>query len=447
MIDTISVLFLNGYAYIKKHPQLLLTLLLIIVIPTAFLISGQQFLNAARDNQEKLERERVGMLQDIFSSFLLTGASIEQIQSEIERIVRLNPDIVEFSIAREHNGNLLITASSNKDAVGAVVAEPESYRLANVAPGESVIQPRIKNGTRYWESYRLLHVSGESAYVFVNFSLAYIDSLFAARIVTAYIWLFAILGIVLVLVIRHVRLIDYAYLYRETKRANEMKDLFTNMIAHELRAPLTAMRGYASLIRESNTDDETRNYATYIENSAERLVAIVNDLLDVARIHSGKLSIKKENTNVKDTVASVIETLTSSAKEKGVSLKEENIPPVSLLIDPKRLHQALTNLVSNSIKYTKAGNISIALEERNDRIEIRVKDTGMGISAENQKKLFAPFFRIENNQTIDTVGTGLGMWITKQLIELMEGSIAVESIRGVGTHIVVTLPKQKPKLV
>lgn len=259
---------------------------------------------------------------------------------------------------------------------------------------------------------------------------------------SAYYWLFGILAIVLLLVIRHVRLIDYAYLYSETKKANEMKDLFTNMIAHELRAPLTAMRGYASMIREKDTNVETSGYAQRIEDSAERLVLIVSDLLDVARIHSGKLSIKNERTDIQKVITSVLETLESSAQEKQITLKQESIlPELVVNIDSKRFHQALTNLVSNSIKYTKAGNIGISIEERRDRVELRVKDTGMGISAENQKNLFAPFFRIENTETEGTVGTGLGMWITKQLIELMKGSIAVESIRGVGTHIVVTLPK------
>ena len=84
----------------------------------------------------------------------------------------------------------------------------------------------------------------------------------------------------------------------------------------------------------------------------------------------------------------------------------------------------------------------MSVEDRTDRVEIRVKDTGMGISADNQKNLFAPFFRVASVEVDQTIGTGLGMWITKQIIELMRGSIGVESIHGVGTHIVVTLPKQ-----
>lgn len=112
-----------------------------------------------------------------------------------------------------------------------------------------------------------------------------------------------------------------------------------------------------------------------------------------------------------------------------------------VLIDGKRLHQAFTNLVSNSIKYTKEGKIEITLEDKNKVYEIRIKDTGMGIAAKDQKNLFAPFYRVENDDVSQITGTGLGMWITRQLLELMGAKIEVESIKGVGTHIVVTINK------
>jgi signal transduction histidine kinase len=259
---------------------------------------------------------------------------------------------------------------------------------------------------------------------------------------TAYYWLIGLLIIILILLIRHVRLIDYGYLYRETKRANEMKDLFTNMIAHELRAPLTAMRGYASMIRErSGVDDTTKQNATEIESAAGRLVVLVSDLLDVARIQAGKLSIEKKDVHLSGLVRSVIDAMQPSASEKHIKLSIQDAGgDIIVQSDEKRLHQALTNLVSNAIKYTKEGTITIALERLNDRIEIRVKDTGMGISSEHQKNLFSPYFRVTTADTSTITGTGLGMWITKQLIELMGGSIGVESIKNVGTHVVVTLP-------
>lgn len=444
MIDTIITSFLNGYTYIRKHPQLLTTVFLIVFVPIAFLFSGQQFLEATRENQERLERERVGAIHDVFSALMQTSLFDPIIlQREIESLASRNKDITQFKIGKEEDSTIRIVASLDTESIGTVDADTE-YRLSNISPDESLILPFAVNGERFWRSYkRVPGVHGEEYYIYTETSLKHIDTLFSERIMHAYYWLLAILLVVLALIIRHVRLIDYAELYRETKKANEMKDLFTHMIAHELRAPLTAMRGYASMIRElHDVDEETKKYATRIEESAGRLVLIVNDLLDVARMHSGKLSIQNERVNVQKTVVSVLEAMQSSAKEKHIVLTNEGAKnDVFVTADEKRLYQALTNLVSNSIKYTKAGEIQIHLEERADRIEIRVKDTGMGISAHDQKNLFAPFFRVEHIEVDQTVGTGLGMWITKQLIELMHGSIAVESIKGIGTHIVVTLPK------
>lgn len=240
----------------------------------------------------------------------------------------------------------------------------------------------------------------------------------------------------------HIKLTDYRYLYIKAKKKNETKDLFTNMIAHELRAPLTAIRGYASLLDEQLTDTEQKKYALRVKESSERLIIIVNDLLDVARIQSGKLSIVKEEVNIGDIVSAVTEELRISAKEKNIVLTNTTQGgSFFAVVDSKRLHQALINLVSNSIKYTQNGAIELALEEKRAYVEIRVKDTGMGISAEDQKKLFAPFFRVTNEDVSKIAGTGLGMWTTKQFIELMGATIGVESIKGVGTHIVVSLPK------
>lgn len=434
----------SGLRYVRDHPQLLTTLVLITVIPVAFLVSGQQFLNAARDNQERLEKDRIGMMHDLFASFMRSSTfNPTLIQIEIESLSALNPDITKFHVARKEGKDVRIIAALDREQINTLATEPNTYRIGNTNPNESIISPYAAHGVRYWQSFRLVSTDTNSDYyIFIETSLAHIDSLFADRIMKAYYWLIGLIVIVLLLLFRHVRLIDYGYLYRETKKANEMKDLFTNMIAHELRAPLTAMRGYASMIRErAGIDDTTKKNATEIEAAAGRLVVVVSDLLDVARIQSGKLAIENADVHLSGLVRSVVEAMQPEAAKKHIELfVQDAAGDVRVIGDEKRLYQAFTNLVSNAIKYTKEGTITVALERFKDRIEIRVKDTGMGISSEHQKELFAPYSRITNDETKAITGTGLGMWITKQLIELMGGSIGVESIKNVGTHVVVTLP-------
>ncbi len=434
----------SGLKYIGQHPQLLMTIVLILVIPIAFLVSGQQFLSAARDNQERLEKDRVGMMHDLFASFM-RSAQFESslIQIEIESLSQLNPDVTKFIVAQEIGNEVHIIASLDKGKINTVAEEPNAFRIGNTNPNESIITAYANNGVRYWQSFRLVRTpASDDYYIFIETSLEHIDNLFAARIMTAYYWLIGLILVIMMLLVRHVRLIDYGYLYRETKRANEMKDLFTNMIAHELRAPLTAMRGYASMIRErEGVDLVSKGNALEIETAAGRLVTIVSDLLDVARIQSGKLTIEKSEVHISGLIRSVINAMNVTAREKEILLAvEDKRGDIKIQGDEKRLYQALTNLVSNAIKYTKQGSITVQLEQKNDRVEIRVKDTGMGISSEHQKNLFAPYFRISSEETSSIAGTGLGMWITKQLIELMGGSIGVESIKNVGTHVVITLP-------
>jgi signal transduction histidine kinase len=149
---------------------------------------------------------------------------------------------------------------------------------------------------------------------------------------------------------------------------------------------------------------------------------------------------KKTEVDLADIVVRVVTLLRPIATERSLILATD----VSLdrrhtvLGDDARLMQVLTNVISNALKYTKEGTITVALEKARGRYEIRVKDTGMGISADDQKRLFAPYFRVASPDMDTTTGTGLGMWITKRMIEEMEGTIDVESIKGVGTHIVMT---------
>lgn len=437
--------FMRGVAYVKEHPQLLMTIALAIVIPIAFLVSGQQFLSAARENQERLEKDRVGIIHDLIAALMVaTSFDMARVQAELTSLAEQNPDITKLRIGREEGSDVRIIASVEQPLIGTLAEEPNTYRLGNTNPNESLIMPYAESGVRYWQSFRLVRTEGfPDHYIFIETSLEHIDTQLAARVIHAYYWLIGLLIIILYMLFRHVRLIDYSYLYRETKKANEMKDLFTNMIAHELRAPLTAMRGYASMIRERAGIDETsKKNATEIESAAGRLVTIVSDLLDVARIQSGKLHIEKGDVHVSGVARSVVEALHPSADEKRITLSVTDMSG-SVIVpgDEKRFYQVLTNVVSNAIKYTKEGTITIELTEATDRVEIRVKDTGMGISSENQRKMFAPFFRVEGEETASITGTGLGMWVTKQLVELMGGSIGIESIKGVGTHVVITMPK------
>lgn len=444
MISRLLFALQKAVLYVKDHPQLLFALMLLVVIPLLFLYTGQQFLDVGKANQDTLQKERVGLMQDTLSSLLTaTDYDLVVIDSELRRIAELNPDITQYVIAEHIGGDIIPVVAKDAQRIGVPETNTNLYRNASLRTDESIIFEQYKGEARIWDVYRAVEgTEGVMYFIYTEVSLEKIDALFRSREQAAYFSLLFVYLFVIALAYWHIRLTDYRYLYMKAQKANQMKDMFTNMIAHELRAPLTAIKGYASMLDEKLTDSVQKQHASRIKESSERLIAIVNDLLDVARIQSGKLSVQNEQVDVTKILTAVTDELKVSASEKNIQLKIEGAQvSVSALADPKRLHQAMTNLVSNAIKYTEAGAITLYLEEKHAFVEIRVKDTGMGISSEDQKKLFAPFFRVATADVSRITGTGLGMWITKELIELMGAKIGVESIKGVGTQIVVTIPR------
>jgi two-component system phosphate regulon sensor histidine kinase PhoR len=176
-------------------------------------------------------------------------------------------------------------------------------------------------------------------------------------------------------------------------------------------------------------------------DSSERLETLVEDLLNVSRIEQKRLDVKNEEVELEPIIQDIISQLKIPADEKKLSLKhkkpKEKLPLV--LADPERLKQALINLIGNSIKYTEKGSIEITTKIENDKLEIKIADTGIGMSAEEQKHLFEKFHRVQNEKTAKIIGTGLGLWITKQIIELMNGKIYLESMKDVGTQVTIKL--------
>jgi signal transduction histidine kinase len=434
-----------GYQYIMNHPQLVFVFALLIVIPIIFLYSGQQFLDAGRANQDRLQKDKIGVLHDVFGSLIVaSGFDSGVMQTEIDRLSRLNYDIVDFRVSVIRADQVTPIAALKRDKIGQFEQNTDLFYAATADLDQSLIF-EVNTGTgRVWLAYRAVRHSDGSFYVIhTETSLRAVDNLFTQRERSAMFSLLYIFIFVLGLAYWHVRLTDYRYLYLEEKKQSQSKDSFINMMAHELRAPLTAIKGYADLLLEHPSDASEKEYASRISQSAVRLIEMVNDLLDVARIQSGKMSLTLGHVDVSAVISAVVQEQTITAEAKSIEIKTKGIEtPHHAMADRVRLHQAVTNVISNSIKYTEKGQIEIELTQKARSLEIRVKDTGMGITAEDQQKMFNPFFRVKRSDVDAITGTGLGMWITKQLITLMYGTIGIESIRGVGTHIVIELRTQ-----
>jgi signal transduction histidine kinase len=225
-------------------------------------------------------------------------------------------------------------------------------------------------------------------------------------------------------------------------RALRVKDDFVASVSHELRTPLTSIMGYVDMVldQEELTERMERSLNVVMRN-AERLLLLVSDLLMTAQAESGTLSMKTVATDLSRVVRQCIDSAIPRAEAAGVRLEARLGKLPQMQADPDRLDQVVSNLLSNAIKYTpKGGRVTVSLEQVGESALITVRDTGIGISSADQKSLFVRFFRASAVEKRAMPGVGLGLVITKAIVEAHGGGIEVTSEEGRGTTVYVGLP-------
>ncbi len=242
--------------------------------------------------------------------------------------------------------------------------------------------------------------------------------------------------------------IDYAIKEKELAEQNaRLKQQFIANMSHEIRTPMNAIVGMTRLLKEKEPRPDQLKYLNAISQSADNLLVIINDILDFSKIEAGKINIEQIDFSLKEILKNVVQLLRFKAEEKGITIRfdiGENIPD-TLIGDPTRVSQILMNLAGNSVKFTEKGGVQILCElihsnEEEIKIAFHVIDTGIGISEEYVQKIFESFTQAGTDVARKYGGTGLGLTISKQLVELMNGTITVKSQLGEGTTFTFTIP-------
>ena len=230
----------------------------------------------------------------------------------------------------------------------------------------------------------------------------------------------------------------------QLREMDRMKDRFVSSVSHELRTPLTSIVGYTELLLDEdefdNLEDEQRQFLETIDRNCHRLTRLVDDILFIARVDAGRLSLELQPVDLVKLVAAAVESSRPFAARKNQTLTLDAEPELpALQADPTRINQLIDNLTSNAIKYTpEGGAVTVTLTRSGEHAHIRVIDTGVGIPADEMHKLFVRFFRASTAGAAQ--GTGLGLSIVKSIVEAHRGTVEVRSQPGEGTTFLIDLP-------
>ncbi|MCL2689441.1 MAG: ATP-binding protein [Chitinispirillia bacterium] len=228
------------------------------------------------------------------------------------------------------------------------------------------------------------------------------------------------------------------------RSANKAKSEFLANMSHEIRTPMNAIIGMSEILAHEKLSENQMSYVNDIKVSAQSLLAIINDILDMSKIEAGKLELNPVDYNFSQSMDNIIAMFTYVAENKGLEFIYETSGciPECLFGDDIRLRQVLTNICGNAVKFTEKGyvKLSVSVSPDADKLIFKVEDSGTGMRKEDLPKLFKAFEQVDKNKNRNTVGTGLGLSITKAFVEMMGGGIAVESEYGRGTAFIITVP-------
>jgi len=449
--------------FLKKNWQIAYAVLLILLIPLTVILNTFFVVDRFKTTVDA-ELQRTAII--VGKMFNATGSDLLNddagLQKRVDQIATALPELKSFDVMKKDGEDFTVVASRSPDAIGKTAHgnqnilawyDDKSIAYLTKSPRSAVAEQTLtleeaRGSQRFWGVVMPLRdAEGKKALLLsMKLSLGTIDALVIDNLFWSYVWLAISVLIIILVLASNTRLFQYASLYKKLQEVDQMKDDFISMASHELRAPITAIRGYLSLFLEDaygKFEDKPKEAMKTTFAIATHLGTLVEDLLEVSRIEQGRMKMDLESIDAGALVEEIMTQLKFEAEKKKLAFtyRKPESPLPNISVDKVRFKQVIINLMSNAIKYTPAGSVTVTTEVKDGgMLEIRVMDTGLGMSAEARERLFQKFYRVKTADTSTIPGTGLGLWITKRIVDLMGGKIFCDSIEKVGTQMSVLFP-------
>lgn len=435
----------------RQRLEFFYSLLLIILIPALLVGNTLWLVGAMKDNFDAELRQKASLAASLIGTSvapLLEKGSPDPavLDSYIARLRAGEEDLSALSIMVRDGEGFRVVGSSRQGASGSRINDIQTQIVwSQDQPVAVMVDGETGRGWRILAPVHAASAPGRKVgLVSAEVSLGSAERLFVQTLHRSMLLLAGLVVVILLLLVNHFKFVEYAQLLRRQRELDRMKDDFISVATHELRAPITVIRGYLDGLLDGSmgkVDKAGRENVQAAFTQADRMAGLVRDLLDVSRLEQGRTKFNFAEVEVSPMVSGIVRAYGIRAKEKG--LKLEYAPPASLpavRADPARLEEVFTNLIDNAIKYSREGRVTVRHEVGRGELLTVISDTGIGMTAEEREHLFERFYRVKNADTATVTGTGLGLWIIKQYVEAMGGRITVDSMKGSGSSFTVSMP-------
>lgn len=436
----------------KEQREIIYSVAILVIIPLLFVFNTIYLTNNIRSDFNRELSRKADLVNDVLAESIKTQVDTpENIKPMLLSITEDHPEMKQISVYKPDGDSYVLIATTSQD--DQEVDSNESLQLDIVTSRKRSVSALTESttstgkDTRAWEVATPIFNDNDEVVAVVNSSVltSDADELIDATFRREYVVLLVSIIVVIALLFRHFRLVGYADLLRKQKEVNQTMTDFLSVATHELKAPMTVIKGYVANVIEGDygeVTDKIKEPLQMVTQQTERLNSMVTDLLNVSRIEQGRINFDMKQVDVTAITEMLVDQYENIANEKGITIiYDKPAQPVMLLADAGRVQEIMTNLIDNAVKYSVNGTVTIHHEEKGKLSAIKIRDTGIGMTSEERSRLFQRFYRVKNDQTKEISGTGLGLWIIKQYIEKMGGSIEVDSLPGVGTEFTVWLQK------